>query len=76
MSKYNLLCFYFLTKTIIKQKTYASVPEIRWKHWLLQIMLMLKNQDRSVLDALYLWKENVDKEFEGIEPCQACYSVK
>merc|ERR1712194_948917 len=25
-------------------------------------------------DAL-LWKENVDKEFEGVEPCPVCYSV-
>lgn len=27
------------------------------------------------IDALLLWKENVDKEFEGVEPCPVCYSV-
>lgn len=56
------------------QKT-LGVPEKRWKHWQLQIMLMLNNQDGSILDALHLWKENVDKEFEGVEPCPVCYSV-
>ena len=36
---------------------------------------MLNSQDGSILDALKLWKENVDKEFEGVEPCPVCYSV-
>jgi len=47
----------------------------RWRHWSLQIMQMLNSQDGSVLDALLLWKKNVDKEFEGVEPCPVCYSV-
>mmetsp|Transcript_14614 Transcript_14614/g.30623 ORF Transcript_14614/g.30623 Transcript_14614/m.30623 type:complete len:187 (-) Transcript_14614:2803-3363(-) len=56
------------------QKT-LGIPENRWRRWALQIMLMLNNQDGSVLDALLLWKQNVDKEFDGIEPCPVCYSV-
>lgn len=56
------------------QKT-MGIPENRWRRWALQIMLMLNNQDGSVLDALLLWKKNVDKEFEGVEPCPVCYSV-
>ena len=27
------------------------------------------------LDVLLLWKQNVDKEFNGVEPCPVCYSV-
>jgi len=56
------------------QKT-MGIAENRWRRWALQIMLMLNNQDGSVLDALLLWKQNVDKEFEGVEPCPVCYSV-
>jgi len=56
------------------QKT-LGVSEKRWRHWSLQIMLMLNSQDGSILDALLLWKQNVDKEFEGVEPCPVCYSV-
>ncbi len=56
------------------QKT-LGVNEKRWRHWSLQIMRMLNGQDGSILDALLLWKQNVDKEFEGVEPCPICYSV-
>jgi hypothetical protein len=52
-----------------------GIAEKRWRRWSLNIMLMLNNQDGSILDALLLWKENVDKEFEGVEPCPVCYSV-
>jgi len=56
------------------QKT-LGIDAKRWRHWSLQIMRMLNGQDGSVLDALLLWKQNVDKEFEGVEPCPVCYSV-
>ena len=52
-----------------------GVPPSRWKHWSLQITQMLNLQGGTVKDALLLWKENVDKEFEGVEPCPVCYSV-
>jgi len=52
-----------------------GIPEKRWRRWALLIMMMLNNQDGSILDALLLWKENVDKEFEGVEPCPVCYSI-
>lgn len=56
------------------QKT-LGISDKRWRYWSLQIMQMLNNQDGSMLDALLLWKQNVDKEFEGVEPCPVCYSV-
>ena len=52
-----------------------GVPSNRWKSWSLQITIMLNNQGGTLQDALVLWKENVDKEFEGVEPCPICYSV-
>jgi hypothetical protein len=52
-----------------------GIPEKRWRRWALSIMTMLNNEDGSILDALLLWKENVDKEFEGIEACPVCYSI-
>jgi hypothetical protein len=52
-----------------------GVPQTRWKLWSLQITLMLNSQGGTLLDALMLWKDNVDKEFEGVEPCPVCYSV-
>ncbi|MEW5297219.1 MAG: hypothetical protein WDW36_000443 [Sanguina aurantia] len=29
----------------------------------------------GVADAVTLWKRNLDKEFEGVEPCLICYTV-
>ena len=44
-----------------------GVPEKRWRRWVLQILKLLASHDGSVLDAVLLWKRNVDKEFEGVE---------
>ena len=52
-----------------------GVPQSRWKRWSLQITMMLNSQGGTLQDALLLWKDNVDKEFEGVEPCPVCYSV-
>ncbi|KAL0182487.1 hypothetical protein M9458_021862, partial [Cirrhinus mrigala] len=29
----------------------------------------------SILEGLSLWKNNVDKRFEGVEDCMICFSV-
>jgi hypothetical protein len=52
-----------------------GVPERRWKRWGLQISLMLNAESGTLQDALVLWKDNVDREFAGVEPCPVCYSV-
>jgi hypothetical protein len=51
-----------------------GVPQKRWKLWSLQITRSI-NQGGMLFDALTCWKENVDKEFDGVEPCPVCYSV-
>uniref|UniRef100_A0A8C0BHX6 E3 ubiquitin-protein ligase listerin n=1 Tax=Buteo japonicus TaxID=224669 RepID=A0A8C0BHX6_9AVES len=33
------------------------------------------SQNGSIMDGLSLWKNNVDKRFEGIEDCMICFSV-
>jgi hypothetical protein len=52
-----------------------GVSSKRWKLWSLQITMMLNNQGGTLQEALMLWRENVDKEFDGVEPCPVCYSV-
>lgn len=68
------LSFPFRRAEVDCSKT-LGVPAHRWKRWSLQITQMLNNQGGTLKDALLLWKENVDKEFEGVEPCPICYSV-
>ncbi len=47
----------------------------QWRRWKLMIIILLEVRNGSILDAVLLWKRNVDREFEGKEPCVICYSV-
>jgi len=52
-----------------------GVKQDKWKRWALQIVMLLGKRDGTLSDAVQLWKQNLDKEFEGVEPCPICYSV-
>ncbi|RHY13468.1 hypothetical protein DYB36_004832 [Aphanomyces astaci] len=52
-----------------------GISEERWRRWVLQILKVTTSQDGSLLDAVMLWKSNVDKEFDGVEPCPICFSI-
>lgn len=55
--------------------TRQGVTAERWRRWELAMMNLLTARDGTVLDALALWKADVDREFEGVEPCPICYAV-
>jgi hypothetical protein len=37
--------------------------------------VFLRNQNQGVLDAISLWKANLEQEFAGVEPCLVCMCV-
>ncbi|CAD7003345.1 unnamed protein product [Ceratitis capitata] len=41
----------------------------------LQLALFLNHQNGTILDGLALWKNTLDKKFEGVEECYVCYTV-
>ena len=41
----------------------------------MQMIHSLSMQHGSVVDVIALWKRNVDKELEGVEPCPICFSI-
>ena len=48
----------------------VGVSEGRLRKWLLSISAFLRNQNGSILDAMSLWKANVDQTFQvhyGVE---------
>jgi hypothetical protein len=45
------------------------------RKWGLMMNCLIKNQDGGIVDALLMWKKNIDHEFEGVEPCPICYCV-
>jgi len=53
----------------------TGVPEAQWRKWMLSMHTLLFTEDASLLDAILLWKNSMDKLFEGIESCLICYSV-
>ncbi|CAM9154331.1 unnamed protein product [Chrysoparadoxa australica] len=66
---------YPLRNVAVQCSRRLGIPESRWRRWVLQIVKLLSMQDGSVLGAVHLWQANVDREFEGVEPCIICYSV-
>lgn len=55
------------------QRVGVSVQQ--WRNWMLQLSTYLTHQNGSIMEGLALWKNNVDKRFEGIEDCMICFSV-
>jgi hypothetical protein len=53
----------------------ASAWAAKWRRWEVQMLALLTTQRGSFADAVRMWKDNMDKEFEGVEPCPVCYSV-
>lgn len=66
---------YPLKPVIIDAGKRVAVSEQRWRKWLLAIHALLTHHQGSLLDAVLLWKRNIDAVFEGVEECPICYSV-
>eukprot|EP01129_Flabellula_baltica_P012359 TRINITY_DN5575_c0_g1_i1.p1 TRINITY_DN5575_c0_g1~~TRINITY_DN5575_c0_g1_i1.p1 ORF type:complete len:1557 (+),score=293.84 TRINITY_DN5575_c0_g1_i1:275-4945(+) len=45
------------------------------RKWLLSMTMLLLTKNGSVLDAVLLWKDALDKHLEGVELCPICYAV-
>lgn len=41
----------------------------------MQLSIFLTHQNGLMLDGLSLWKNKLDRKFEGVEECYVCYSV-
>lgn len=52
-----------------------GVSADKWNRWQLQIVTLLSMRDGSVVDAVALWVRNLQKEFEGMNPCPICMSI-
>ncbi|XP_030060139.1 E3 ubiquitin-protein ligase listerin [Microcaecilia unicolor] len=53
----------------------VGVAVQQWRNWTLQLSTYLTHQNGSIMEGLALWKNNVDKRFEGVEDCMICFSV-
>jgi len=53
----------------------VGVASAQWRRWMLQLTTYLSHQNGSLLDGLLLWKQNIDKRFQGVEECNICFYV-
>ena len=67
-------CFPLLPPEINSKKS-VGIPIPKLRKWLLAMEAFLRNRNGALLDSLRLWKQNVDKEFEGHQECLICYSI-
>ncbi|XP_071696870.1 E3 ubiquitin-protein ligase listerin [Rutidosis leptorrhynchoides] len=52
-----------------------GISDVKKRKWLLSMMAFVRNQNGALAEAIRIWKNNFDKEFEGVEECPICYSV-
>ncbi|GJV33873.1 E3 ubiquitin protein ligase listerin [Tanacetum coccineum] len=52
-----------------------GITEVKQRKWLLSMISFIRNQNGALAEAIRIWKNNIDKEFEGVEECPICYSV-
>jgi hypothetical protein len=74
-SKIKLPLLYPLKKVEVQTLSSLGISQHKWRRWGLQVIQLLSSQDGTLIDGALLWKANMDKEFEGVEPCPICYSV-
>ncbi|KAI7741148.1 hypothetical protein M8C21_014084, partial [Ambrosia artemisiifolia] len=52
-----------------------GISEVKRRAWLHSIISFVPKQNGGLAEAIRLWKNNFDKEFEGVEECPICYSL-
>lgn len=52
-----------------------GVSENQLQKWARQIIKILSASDMTIVDTILAWKEDVDKVFEGVEPCPICFCI-
>ena len=52
-----------------------NVKDGTTKKWQLNIAQILASQDSTILDAIKVWKSNIEKHFAGVEECVICYNI-
>ncbi|RZC63169.1 hypothetical protein C5167_024930 [Papaver somniferum] len=52
-----------------------GISELKRRKWLFSMVAFVRSQNGALAEAIRTWKNNFDKEFEGIEECPICYSI-
>jgi hypothetical protein len=62
-------------KPVTVNMSHKAVSEALWRKWLLSMRSLLLTRDGSLLDAVLLWRDYLDRHFDGVECCPICYAI-
>mmetsp|Transcript_1540 Transcript_1540/g.3250 ORF Transcript_1540/g.3250 Transcript_1540/m.3250 type:complete len:557 (+) Transcript_1540:94-1764(+) len=74
------ICFqlpesYPLSSVVVESRGTTGLSEARWRKMVLGMTTLLSLKDGTLVEAIELWRANLDKHFDGVEECPICYSV-
>lgn len=64
-----------LRPVTVEARSRKGMSEARWRKTILGMTTLLRNKDGSLVEAVELWRRNLDRTFEGMDECPICYSV-
>lgn len=64
-----------LESVVVEGPKKVGLKENEWKAWLLSSQRVISLTNGSVLEAIELFKRNVNLHFSGFEDCAICYSI-
>ncbi|RZF45698.1 hypothetical protein LSTR_LSTR004993 [Laodelphax striatellus] len=53
----------------------CMVSSAQTRHWVMKLSSFLSHKNGSIWDGLILWKNDLDKKFEGVEECYICFAI-
>ncbi|KAI9471976.1 MAG: hypothetical protein EXX96DRAFT_622161 [Benjaminiella poitrasii] len=52
-----------------------GVNDKQWRGWMFAVTAVIGSQNGNIVDALTVFKRNVNLHFNGVEDCTICYSI-
>ncbi|KAI9263195.1 hypothetical protein BDA99DRAFT_559751 [Phascolomyces articulosus] len=53
----------------------VGVSDKQWRGWMFSVAAVIGSQNGNIVDALTVFKRNVNLHFSGVEDCTICYSI-
>lgn len=64
-----------LNNVVVEGSKRLGLTENEWKAWLLSSQRVISLTNGSIIEAIEIFKKNVDLHFSGFEECAICYSI-
>ncbi|KAI7886425.1 hypothetical protein K492DRAFT_140487 [Lichtheimia hyalospora FSU 10163] len=53
----------------------VGVSDKQWRGWMFSVAAVIGSQNGNIVDALTVFKRNLNLHFSGVEDCTICYSI-